>query len=579
MTSNRPGSRDDLTTYGLKTRRDIPQLIIDDMLHRCKVQYAAALNDRQLRELQRRAEERGPYAPSIKGFPPPPQENPELFIQSDLYRHRRYEFYPLVKHDFTIPGMGEPGHHCCVVDNDRISEFTSDYKKIKIKRLVCRRVECPKCYRIWIKTRAFEITLALEIAAFFRGERPFSLVFSIPPKDLYFKAWSWERVNHSLFNRGYRRGAKCGVDGGFVFFHPFRVRKAVKKKLRKYRKHLEGRERRLSEGDVGFWRMIRKNVLEYDDFYKYVKVGPHLHGVCFGDPTAHTGDDYFIGIQEDEENRGNPMRLKTARDVVGKVMYVLTHCGVSTLQKTVQPTRRYGCMYDFHVEPPKHSKGEKHFRIIKTPEGWEWALWTPSWVDWFTREWVPEKCREIAAYIDMAWSDDEGLGFKTNDNTDSVWLPIWKILHFRRDLESRFDLPEEIIGFFYDVYAYLVKYGTPPPLLDLEIARSTALYWAEGYLTGIPVPPAITIVREFFGEEPEEIINEANPDQEDPDIWDREQDAVEAAIVVKGLEDTPKIKKWRLMKALTDPDPEVRLAALARIREGGRSRGGKGVKS
>lgn len=467
----------------------------------------------------------------------------DLKYQTDLDRTQRFDYYPLNKKDFTIPGMGDPGNSCCSVDNERIAEFSEDLTKLRTHRIVCRRVECPSCYRLWIKSRALEISLALEIASFFRGERPYSMVASIRPNEMYINKWTWKNVNHSLFNRAYRRGNNVGIDGGFVFFHPFRVRKKIKKKLRSYRSQLSGREFELSDGDVGFWRMIRKDVLGLGDFYDYVKVGPHIHGICFGDPKNHNDRDFFIGIQrENSKNaRSRVLRLETTQDVVGKVMYVLTHCGVSTLDKIIQPTRRYGNMYDYQV----NQNDDNSFTLMKVPDNCFYLMYDPVWRDWFEKIWIPEKCREISELMGMAWDPDKGLITKDlKDDDKTVWLPIWKLYHFRTELENNITLDPIIVDFFFEILDYMEKFGHPPPLYPSEKVEHTPLYWAGGYLTGLKVPQEIHLYRDQDTVEIEEVVNKIEPIQEDDQESERS--------ILLGL--------------LGDQDPDVRRDALAKLK-------------
>lgn len=555
--------KEDLTPFGFQYNPDTADHIVREMLKRCKNRFVENLRSS---ELQRLAGERGQYPASIKGFPPTPQENPhEKITHSNLDRSQRFDFYPLVKNDFTIPGMGEPGTSCCAVDNKTISHFSKDFKNVRVSRIVCKRVECPRCYHLWIKSRAFEITLALEISSFLREERPFSVVSSIRPKEVYFNNWNWKNVNNSLFNRAYRRGKNIGIRGGFIFFHPFRIRVVVKKKLRAFRKTLTGREKRLSEGDVGFWRMIRKDVLGYGSFYSYVKFGPHVHSVAFGDPQEHTDPDFFIGIQEkkiEKRKTGRPLRLETTQDVVGKVMYLLTHCGVSSLDKIIQPTRRYGCMYDFQVkaEKPRYGVAETMFKVIKLPEELFGLLYDTNWLSWFEKKWLPEKCREIADLVDMAWSDTEGLKMKESSSSDDiVWLPIWKIYHCAQELREDNRIPRDIIEFFEDIIKYLEKFGRPPPILPKYELQTTPLYWAAGYLTGLEIPESINIVQGTEGEVPDEIINRADENQE------------QEKTIGKTLNDLEKHKN-HLVKLLKSGDPEKRVAGLEELHEIKRAR-------
>lgn len=466
-----------------------------------------------------------------------------LYKHTDLARSRPYGFFPFIMRDFTIPGFGEPGPSCCAIDNERISEFSEDFKKVKVNRVICRRVGCPDCYRLWIKERAFQITLALEVTSYLRKERPYGVVFSIPPNKIHRECWNWPQVNRRLFVRSYRRGKACDIKGGFTFFHPFRIRKAVKKRLREYRKTKHGKDRLMYKGDAGFWRMIRKDVLHYGDLYRYVKVGPHLHGVCFGNPKKHTGNDFILKVDYDKKNR-KIRKLKATQDVVGKVMYLLTHCGITTNNLIIQPTRRYGCMYDSRVILDEASKNISF--ILAKP------LLDPSEHWWFEEVWLPEKCKEIAYLIDMAWNDKDGLKLREDGDLDdnTVWLPIWNLRYMREILECDMGIDAEISDFFFMLLDYIEKYGRPPPVKIVYLAESTPFYWATGYQTGIEIPDFIEVVRETIGKEPEEIINAIRPDQE--------YETIAGVIEEKNLTG-PQVEFWKM---LNSPDPAIRLKAL-----------------
>ncbi len=358
---------------------------------------------------------------------------------TELYKlPRQHTISGFSKYSFFIPGLGKSGENCGC---QRLTSVSSDMKFLKNTRLACKRAECPDCWSIWAKYRAFEITMALEIVAQMTQERPKSWFVSVNPDKVSTEAWSWTNINTHLFRRGYRRSKSHGMKGGQAFYHPFRIKPEIKILLRKERKSLWKSRPDLAgkyKGEVGFWRMVRNDLLDLKSFFDYVNFGPHVHMVGFGSPKQHISKDFMLQFQDD--TKGKPLPLKDVQSVVGKVIYLLSHTGLirdpEFINFNSRPTRRFGVM----------------------------CRMSPEMVDRFpSMEWLEDKALEVANALSMTWDADNGLHLKTDHpvGEDIVWVPLRHVKGLLADWEPH--LPEDVVYFYRSLDDHICEHGLPPP--------------------------------------------------------------------------------------------------------------------
>ena len=334
----------------------------------------------------------------------------EIIPQTDLQRGN-YDYFHLVKTDFILPGLGESGQYC---ESMRITHFSKDLDAIKEGMLMCKRMACPSCYSDWLKQRAFNMTLALELSAYAQGQRPVNGIISVSPNKITDKGWRWDNVNVNLFQYPYRKLKARGVPGGASAFHPFRIRGDIKMKLKSMRSRIKNANSQGYSGDIGLWKMVRDDMLKLRRFYDYVDLSPHVHfmGVPSGDDVGYNKTKGLViryQVKKDHDTgKMKPHRLRTVKDVLGKCFYLLTHTGSLILDKEyTKATRRFGNL-----------QGQAfHNMVAKIP----------------TAE-IDRIKHEIASAMDMIIKPDGSLGYPekvvTGEEKEYTWLPLHELHWF-----------------------------------------------------------------------------------------------------------------------------------------------------
>lgn len=358
--------------------------------------------------------------------------------------------YPIRLTSFKIPGLGSRGPLC---GHQRMDAFSEDGSAVRYGLLRCKRIECPSCWPDWARRVVFSLVLRIEAYARATGQRPYSVVMSVPPHAVKDR-WNWDRVNTSLFRRGYRRIRDHGVDGGVVIFHPYRIKDRWKANFR-----AQGIHR-----DIGMWKVIRERVQDGDDLFRYVKLGPHLHGIVFGDPQAHECTDYVIRFNDG--GSGKPKELDLD-DLIGLLFYLISHTGVlshlrqyanGVQRRKTHTIRGFGSL--FRIRPSE----------LLPPEE------------------LNALASEIASRIGMVWRDgrlDYPASCKELGTTDDLisWVPIRKLGSYLVDDDWLSDLSEGQRRFWLKVWKFIKWSGRPPDPGDVK-----------------PPPD----VQEFYEEEPDE---------------------------------------------------------------------------
>ncbi|KXB05830.1 hypothetical protein AKJ51_04705 [candidate division MSBL1 archaeon SCGC-AAA382A20] len=340
---------------------------------------------------------------------------------------------PVSKFSFEIPGLGQSGENCGA---KVATHFDGDKKALKEGRLTCKRPSCPECWRDWSRRRTFQMAVAIELEAYIRDERPFFFLFSVPPTEVS-GSWDWNRVNTSLFRRGYRRGRKHRIQGGVNVFHAHRIKK-------KYQAKFQEMGIGSGERDVGYWiDGVREDVLDLGNWKEYVNFGPHSHGVGFGEPKGHKSELFYC---RDCENRtdeideaggecpkcgscntvptfilrvndknGSPKR-QDLEGVVAYCRYLLSHVGVLQNKDTFNnPTRRWGC-----VGRERKFKVQGGIKLLE--EGIE-----------VRKKKLKEIKKEVAQLVGMEWSEEGGLFYPGEEEDQEYnWRPIYEVQFMKK---------------------------------------------------------------------------------------------------------------------------------------------------
>ncbi len=385
-----------------------------------------------------------------------------LFEFDDFHRS-----YPISLGSFKIPGLGDKGRLC---NHKRLDKFSKRGEAAHFKLMKCKRIECPSCWLDWARRTTFDLALKVEAYARAHNERPFALIMSVPPQDAD-KKWDWERVNTSLFQRGYRRGGDKGVAGGSAVFHPYRLN-AYARGL--YHRSKKGRHKARGHGDIAIWNWVRLRVKAGENLLKFVKLGPHVHGMGFGDPQPHSCKDYVIKF---EGGYLHPTKLEL-KNVVGYLFYQLTHTGVITHKKSYKRhrSRRYR---EFHPNDK-----ERVVRKALTHTIREFGeLFRVDSKELLGEVGFNALASEIATMLGMEWDAERGeLGYPAFrkelgiSDKDIEWVPIYELGKYLNNEAwlSSLTCPQQ--RFWLKVYSDMRIYKHPPEILEIKPPPDIAIY-------------------------------------------------------------------------------------------------------
>jgi len=400
-----------------------------------------------------------------------------------LRRHKRAPTtlfdYPhhthLGKHTFTIPGLGKSGPYC---RHQRLKGFSPDGKKAYYGLLKCQRIECPSCWDDWARRTVFWMALEIEAYAHATNQRPYMAIFSVREKDVRGEDWDWERVNTSLFHRGYRRGKNiAGIDGGYGIFHPFRLnRRAL------------GAPTQLEDvaDDISMWMKVRAMVNEGKADLNYLtKFGPHTHALVFGSPKEHTCEkgDFILRFKDD--GYGRPIELPFVEEgkdgnqrypVVGYLMYLITHTGILTIQTQYNRYLRDRQTGKFILdEIGEKIVKRKNFQRKQTHTIRAWGcLYRIDPKELLGEAEYHDLAHELANAVGMAWDEEAediyypGKNESKNQRKEIEIIPIWKIFDYLAQEEWINKLSQSQLNFWNEVAAFLRANGITPDPDDLK---------------------------------------------------------------------------------------------------------------
>ena len=258
---------------------------------------------------------------------------------------------------FKIPGTGSitDVKNCgtwktsAACSNDP-GHFTRHFKNS------CGNPLCPECYGSWISKAANRIAQRLRgyireanngqftlddtpLAAWHKDNTRYLNHYVVSPrKDEICFDWSYQKIRQV----GMKMARRMGVTGGEGFFHPYRVIKPIKIRL----KYLCRETTRMTEDEQErkFWELIRDDALKLGSWQKYVEWSPHYHIIGFGrlpdQRTQEQRDEFkrkFAGWIVHWVRHVNTERYFTGQDMHDEVIelaaYLLSHSGYELNEK------------------------------------------------------------------------------------------------------------------------------------------------------------------------------------------------------------------------------------------------------
>lgn len=244
----------------------------------------------------------------------------------------------------TIPGYGHEKESCTFVKAYIRCPGGHTVKPVKQS---CQRIECPECYLDWASKASSRVTdvlrgsqaayrnMDLNLASDYKQamrkrkmvRRIIHLILSPPPgfikpgeslNAIYKRLYLFMKQNH-IFT------------GGFVVYHPFRLRAEIRKQLQQIiRARCEG----AVFDDGGLWELVHKDVLGLGSLEPYVYSSPHFHLLAFGGLPdaaifhAKTGWVYKNLGRRDTHIRTDAKSGAIIDEVKSTAKYLLTHCCV-----------------------------------------------------------------------------------------------------------------------------------------------------------------------------------------------------------------------------------------------------------
>ena len=243
-----------------------------------------------------------------------------------------------------IPGYGVEKESCSFVKG-YIS--CPGRHVVKAFRQSCQRIECPECYMDWASKASGRITDVLRgtqdayrnvdanmCTDFQKAIRERKMVRRIShvvmsPAPGFIK--TDENLN-SIYKRFYLFLKHNHIfTGGFVVYHPYRIRPDIRKKLQEEIR--QGRQK-ADYDSGGLWEMLHNDYLGLGGLQHYVYDSPHFHLLAFGGfPPSNVFHDRTGWIYKNLGSRDTAVRIeeKTGAiidEVKITAKYLLTHCAV-----------------------------------------------------------------------------------------------------------------------------------------------------------------------------------------------------------------------------------------------------------
>lgn len=276
----------------------------------------------------------------------------------------------LSQSDFFIPGSGEKPDYC---GKWTVASICGCGSSIGTAQQRCKTSACPDCCTSWIQEKAFD--LAYKIIAYSRisGEDPAHIISSINPRST--RDWTWDNYT-TFFRRTYRRLAKLGAVGGVRFYHPFRIKKQIKKRLHE---HGFGKG-----GEHHFWYAVRHNSLNLPSWRDYIDFSPHAHCIVF--PS-------FLEPHSNPEIVIKKVRsLESDEQIIKTCLYLLSHVGSMRVnQSRNEPVVAFGALHRF--KPEKHLEPSQILEIKDQIANFFGKVYDPKKEKMITPKAEPANCR------------------------------------------------------------------------------------------------------------------------------------------------------------------------------------------
>lgn len=345
-------------------------------------------------------------------------------------------------YSFEIAGLGFSADYCM---KQRVSDIEEYGRAIRITRYKCGRIQCPNCYQKWITETTFKYAVQLELYSLYTGERPSFISGSIHPDYYNMNSLSWKDYGNS-FRRIYRRLKDLGVYAGLRVFHPFRIKREC---IQDFKELGYG-----SNSGQGFWKGVRDNALEYDNYRDYLNLSPHLHCIVF---PGWLQDNYDSDIIASKYGYA-----ETTDDLVAHLKYLLSHTATSN-DFDMDACMCFGQLFNFKPE-----------RIFKPKV-------------------ICQVKQRVASVMGLGYDiDEDKLLFADDDKDDKYnWIPISKFLVYSAETEEHTEaflssiqdkVNRDFITYILELYNFRLSDNatldcdknvfyedlpTPPPFLDV----------------------------------------------------------------------------------------------------------------
>jgi len=195
---------------------------------------------------------------------------------------------------FSIPGSGEITKDDCGawIQTAACGSNPKHYSKRISKN--CGRVECPICWTGPVGRAARNASARLRgyttDALQKRLREKYQLTVNHFTTSPLYGVITPDMPYNKIKQRGRDIAAKAGITGGFMGFHPFRIKKSVAWRLARLcddnlKDYPDEREKK-------FWELVRADALGLGSWRDYVRWSPHFHIVGFGRlPDQKTDED------------------------------------------------------------------------------------------------------------------------------------------------------------------------------------------------------------------------------------------------------------------------------------------------
>jgi hypothetical protein len=195
---------------------------------------------------------------------------------------------------------------------------------LQLRHITCNEPTCPVCYPKFAYRLADGICERIAGYQEVYPKDPISHLVMSPPEGTRYKDMK------GAFASVTKMWIKINGKGAAVWYHPYRMRKEVVDKLKKYR--IDWKKENPGKTPRGFWVWAHEDVLKLGYLGMYVKYSPHFHLLSTGylvksdEFYEQTGWIYKKVIRDQGEDLGNSPVMLSEIQIVRVAHYISTHC-------------------------------------------------------------------------------------------------------------------------------------------------------------------------------------------------------------------------------------------------------------